>query len=1230
MTVQIIPDIVQNVLLTMGFSTQCRSIPDEENKRGWEKYYFYNKETKMKAFLFEHKAKTISDAKRQVSSIPHCVTFFHLKSNYSVFFKSGSQSIVFDLDSDDSCEQLSTILHSVDFASVDNNRKFRLAIKRVIKNIPTTTKNFNNRGVFSTHYLTSRLLKSDDYTDEIAWEGDAQKSLRALGWTDIKEQDGVYYSKTIPDVAILVVHRGVDFGMRKSVDDVAPSYKAVAELNNTPWVILTDGMTWRLYTSFVSASTTNYFEINLESRRIIVLRYLYAIFGAKSYSKTEGTSRIDTIFNDGKNYVQQLEDKLAERILKPDGVFVDLVKGILNHDLKHLYTSELMQAAKETALKIMYRIWFLLYAESRDLLPVKDERYTPLSLTSLRQSLDSMEDAPGEASCWEHVLELFGGIRNGSPTHNLPQYSGELFKYTSDIDNIKIKNRHFVSAIRGLFEKDGEPVDYASLGVRHLGNIYETLMEFVVRQADRDIMLIEGKGGMREVSSKAESTYTYRKNDIYILSKFGYISRKSSGSYYTPDDIVKFLVRRGLKPIFKEREKLIADDIQRYRKYRTNAHYNTCMDRLLDIQVLDPAMGSGHFLVEALNQITQWATGVLERYPHHPLLEEIEKDRELIIYSQKSRNITINESLLTHDVLLKRRIMKRCIFGVDINPLAVELARVSLWLDSFAIGVPLTYLNHHIKVGDSSIGSWRRDINDTKESSLERWMQTTDTVGGVIEDVSRSADVTIQQVRTSEDAHDEYERKMSPHKRMLDVYCAAQIDDTIIPKKTRKFTSEYIRRFNGKIDDADMQHTINQTSDLVKKYKFFHWELEMMDAFTDARYGFDLIVGNPPWDKLKPYSDEFFSKYDPTFRTITPNTKKRKRMESILSGNNIIKNDYDKYIQSYEERSTYYKTYTMQGTGDNDIWQIILERMLSLVSDNGIISILIPSQILTNTGCLSVRKKILDLELLQLYVFENRKKIFPIHSSYRFLLLTLRNAEGPDSFKAGFYLHNIESLNNGKIEKEKFHNVSKKIIRNISPVTLRIPETGMSHLEILNKVSSGVTMMSNDNWHAALSSGFHKTGDADLLKDRGDGWPVLQGKNIHQFNPNFTTPEFVANISKGIHRESKKQVYKDSCREFYNSYRVAFRDISGPTNVRTIIASIIPPQQFHTCTIYSIVLTQNNIFENNNDYNRYISYICGVLNSMTFDFMARTKVQMHTPIVIKTIPIPSLSLSLSR
>ena len=1226
-----IPNIIRDILTTMGLSSKCRTIPDYGEQAGWGVYRFQKADggdAPVPVLLFEHRAKTVADAKRRVSGVSNCIAIFHLKSNYSMFFKSGADSTVFGLDSGDACEQIQATLSSADFASADSEMMARISIKRTIANIPFTTRNFNNRGIFSTHYLKNRLFAESGAEQDgldAAWEGDADKTLGLLGWNDLKERNGVYRSRVFPLASVVVVDRGQDFGMQRSADDVAPSYRAVAELKNAPWVMLTDGMTWRLYTSRVSASTTNYFEISLEVKKAVILRYLAAMFGAASYVVKDGKAGIDVIFDEGKNYVQELEENLADRILKPDGIFVDLVKGILDHDGKRRYPEEDLKDAKKTALKIMYRVWFLLYAESRDLLPARDKMYAPLSLTSLRNSLDGMGERPEDHDCYGRVKKLFVGIRKGSPKHNLPQYNGDLFKQDPEIDGKEIRNEHFVRALRGLFEKDGEPMDYASLGVRHLGHIYETLMEFVVRQADRDLMLLEDKKGVREVTSRAESTYSYKKNQLYIISKAGAMSRKSSGSYYTPDEMVTFLVRRGLEQIFREREEQMPGDMARYRTERTDENRNACMDRLLDIQVLDPAMGSGHFLVEALNQITRWATVMLDRYPDHPLLAEMEMDVRLVLSTQEQKGVKINRSLLTPDVLLKRRIMKRCIFGVDINPLAVELARVSLWLDSFAIGVPLTYLNHHIKAGDATIGAWRSDIGDSKGEILDVWMETTNRIGGMMERVSRSADVTIDQVRASEDAHGEYETEMESNRTGLDVYCATQIDSTVIPKNARKNAAGYIRRFTGQSSvDDDMQHVLARTRELRGQYNFFHWEIGLMDAFTDTRRGFDLIVGNPPWDKTKPSDDEFFTPYYPAFRSLKPKTKKTEKINEILRDRKV-KAEYDKYLLSYKEMSAFYGTYEQQGDGDRDLWQLIFERMFRLVGSDGIISVLVPSQFLSNTGTTEMRKRILDMDVLQMYVFENRKKIFPIDSRYRFMLLTARNRPGADMFQAGFYLHHLSSLGADGPEGKKFHLVSKQDIRRISPDTLQIPETGSKEFEILVKLSGGDTMgsESNDGWGIAFSSGFHKTNDAGLLKDGGRGWPVLEGKSMHQFNHRFARPEFVATMSAGLQREEQKRVYGKRCRDFYHSFRLAFRNISRSTDMRTIIASIMPPQRFHTHSLNSIVLTRNRIFEHSNDYNRRTAYLCGVLNSMTFDFAARARIQVNATTIIKNISLPS-------
>ena len=165
----------------------------------------------------------------------------------------------------------------------------------------------------------------------------------------------------------------------------------------------------------------------------------------------------------------------------------------------------------------------------------------------------------------------------------------------------------------------------------------------------------------------------------------------------------------------------------------------------------------------------------------------------------------------------------------------------------------------------------------------------------------------------------------------------------------------------------------------------------------------------------------------------------------------------------------------------------------------------------------------------------------------------------------------------------------------------------------------------NGGWNVALTRGFDRTTDAGLLKDDIQGWPVLEGKYIHQFNHDFARPQFVSDMSDGLAREAKKRVYKNKHREFYHSFRLGFRSIARSTDMRTIISAIIPPQRFHANSMSNIVLTHNGHFVRGNDYNRMTAYLCGVLNSTPFDFAARSKVQMNVAPVIKTLPPPPVN-----
>ena len=1205
----------------MGVSLDAkREMPLHE---GWICYSLnhQNPSKEVPIILIERGPKNIAEIKQQTRNFSTCIVFFEEKS--LLFFKSMDESHVTVLENDAEYRRIASILKSAGMAKAGDEIDLQLAVKTLIDKIPNATGDFVNKGLFSTHYLRSRIFEDtgqdvdasrlDGVKNAI---GDTKRMLETLGW-DVSNTSGSYHDGT---VSITITGQD-DFGIRESDADVSPSYTAVATLRQVRWAILTNGSKWRLYSARVSSSSTNYFEIVLDPEHDSITKYLIMLFGAESFLQKDNKADVDTFFDEGKNYGKTLEENLSAKIMSPDGLFLDIVKGVLGHDMKKTFSSAELEDAKRTSLKIMYRIWFLAYAESRNLLPVKDARYGPISLQTIRKKLDTFESNPDGDECWSALAVLFGGIRNGSEKHNLPQYNGDLFKSDPAVDNISIRNEFIVRALYGLLEDDGSVIDYVDFSVRHLGNIFETLMEYSPRQTDKDIMLLEDSKGVREVETRKDATYSYRKNDLYLASKGGIISRKTSASFYTPDEIVKFLVKQGLDPILAEREKLVADDIRRYRKSGSPKDLQTCMDRVLDIQVLDPTMGSGHFLVEALNRITLWATGILKQHVDHPLLSEIEQDRRTVIDGQRDMGITIDEGLLTADVLLKRKIMKRCIFGMDLNPMAVDLAKLSLWLDSFAIGVPLTYMDHHLKTGDSTIGSFLDDLKDKKNATLDDWSPGAES-NRMICDISSSPDITIQQVRASEDLYHEYRRSLEPTRRILDALTASKIDPKILPKKG---ASEFIHRFGrySKTETAELARARKTVNELAERHRFFHWEIEMMDAFTDSRRGFDLVVGNPPWDKVKPSDDEFFTPYHMTFRDLKPNTKKKKVVEQVLK-DPAISEKYEEYRNQYKEKSAFYSTYELQGAGDKDLWKLVLERAMDTVSENGVMSVVIPSQLVSNTGGVHLRKSILEKEILSFYVFENKRKIFPIDSRYRFVLLSVRNSAGLDKFPAGFYLHHLESLNDDTREREKFGALSRNKIVESSPDEYIIPETTGKESDLLEKMSQNGSLENGigDGWSMNLTRGFDKTNDAGLLLNSGKGWPVHEGKTIHQYNHRWANHEFTADRKKGLEREGKRRAFAGRHVDYYNSYRLVFRRVSSPTNIRTAITSIIPPHTFYTHTLNSFVLKHDGKIVTGSEYNAKMSYMCGVMNSLCFDFVTRTKIQMDLPTIIKSLPFP--------
>ncbi len=471
-----------------------------------------------------------------------------------------------------------------------------------------------------------------------------------------------------------------------------------------------------------------------------------------------------------------------------------------------------MDTLHENCLILLYRLLFILYAESRGLLPLEDADYhAAYSLDALATEVHSELDAQTEmpalrSDYWARLQDLFRLIDKGWE-ERIPQYNGGLFNPARHpfLEAAKIGNDVLAEVINLLTRtKAKERIAYQDLAIQHLGNIYEGLLEYNV--SVQDARLETAPTEVRLVRDKKE--------------------RKASGSYYTSDAIVRAMVEDALEPLCNRKS----------------------YEEILRLKVLDPAMGSGHFLVGAIDYLALQLATHPDAPPVPARLEGAPTDK-------------FADDTDTEIAYWRRRIVETCIYGVDLNPMAVELAKVSLWLHTVAKDEPLSFLAHHIRCGNSLIGadiaelanlpvlSKRRRAAETPQTALTMDFGWTDTVS---EAVGHYLVIETMESQTADDIHameqelQLAQQRLSHHKAIADFWMSVHFGNAVTPGDYRALTTEET--------DAPLHALVYQEARaLAERYRFFHWEIEFPEVFRDAsghalaNPGFDAIIANPPY-----------------------------------------------------------------------------------------------------------------------------------------------------------------------------------------------------------------------------------------------------------------------------------------------------------------------------------------------------------------------------------------------
>jgi hypothetical protein len=694
------------------------------------------------------------------------------------------------------------------------------------------------------------------------------------------------------------------------------------------WAIVTNGKLWRLYAARAHSRATNYYEIDLEetiaSREPdLAFRYFWLFFRARAFAadpRLNGRSFLDEIFDGSAQFAKELGERLKERVFEQ--IFPYFAEGFIQAiRAREGSQADLSPARRELVfrgtLTFLYRLLFLLYSESRDLLPLRSARdYQAVSLTQLKEEIArkagtildevpaKLEKAysPKETALYERLSALFAIVDGGDPARNVPLYNGGLFLTRPGADDHspeaesarflaehKIPDRFLALGLdrmaRDLDPKRGDLVfiDYKSLGVRQFGSIYEGLLEFTIQIAEQRMAVVRGKkteeivpyveaqAGKRSILKRGRGRtapeWVLEPGTVYLENDKR--ERKATGSYYTPDYIVQYIVRQTVGPVLaakceallpriRQAQQRFRDTVQRKRVVEKvapnepallNEIAGAVLNELFSLRVCDPAMGSGHFLVEAVDYITDYLVRFMERFPF--LSHFFAGMRRSILAGMEAQGVIIDPARLSDVNLLKRHVLKRCVYGVDKNPMAVELAKVSLWLDCFTLGAPLSFLDHHLKCGNSLIGIW--DVEKYITPGSARWGEFMQALANIVT-IAELTDNTSAEVAQSQELYRQVQAVIQPQREQLNVDLAASFLDLGSTAHARRVAYIAVPDRAAAVDAVTLEKFQHAQAEAQAR-RFFHWKLEFPEVFVDHQQrdwqtdggGFDVIVGNPPY-----------------------------------------------------------------------------------------------------------------------------------------------------------------------------------------------------------------------------------------------------------------------------------------------------------------------------------------------------------------------------------------------
>ncbi len=1140
------------------------------------------------------------------------------------------------------------------------------ALKLLEQTLPTfenTVPGLRNEGLLALHELEHGVPKRSDLRDarrkaQHAVNLSGQDLLAALGFT-IRELDNltsVLYSNDRRTALAVMLHEGELIEHKEQrFNQLSPVSYAFrnADAENLDWIIFVQENRIRLYSTNVDVGvgrrgrTDTFIECQPWLLPDEQLHYLWLLYSADAL-KREGS--LYELLEGSERFAGDLAKRLRERIY--EDVVPALAQGISRARGITTPDSEELALTYEMALTVLFRLLFIAYAEDRDLLPYRyNAAYQIRSLKKKAQEMAKMveEETPiaEGATYWRETEHLWNAIAKGNTEWDVPAYGGALFQDDGEISRagaalaqITLPNECFEEVLRNLLvihtpEGVPGPVDFRSLGVREFGTIYEGLLESELARADMDLVLKQQKKNVVYVPAKKNEPPVVRKGEVYLHNRSGV--RKASGSYYTKSFAVEHLLDGALEPALDDHFK------------RLDALDETdASEAFFDFRVADIAMGSGHFLISAIDHMEKRMADYLSRRSLPDVLNELGKLRS----TAKSRLKGIQESDPIEDSqLLRRLIARRCIYGVDLNPLAVQLARLAVWIHTFVPGLPLSFLDRTLIRGNALVGMGGiAEIWDAfDEFSVPVFNRDRDTrklLGGAVKPLRRLAnsnDMSLEDIEEARMAQDDVRVALQGTKILCDFLTAAPIENDSTIKAVLDEWEELSDPLH--INNLKVRNAIGIAQETLQPLEAVHFPIAFPEVFLRKRPGFDVILGNPPWEKIKVDRHAFWARHFPGLRGKSQREQEAEKKHLQAERPDLVSLYEREQEEMHQMRQALVSgAYPGMGKGDPDLYKAFCWRFWRLSSAiGGYIGVVLPRSALTAKGSVDFRKTMFsEAADVAVTMLTNRAGwIFDeVHQQYTIGLLCAKHgeAEGELVHLQGPYttLSEFKAGNSKKTGSFTYAEIQKWNDTVSIPL---IPMPRAKSSEVLNQLRSSprLDLKIENQWRARPNRELDATNQKSLMdlesEDCPDGfWPVYKGESFNLWTPDtgihyawaWAEPVLAELQNKRLSPKDKpKGVYKEFPLEYLKNRntlpcyraRVAFRDVTNRTNQRTILVCLIPPKVFIT--------NKGPYFLWPRGDEKDQAFLLGILSSIPLDWYARRFVELNVNFfILNPFPIP--------